>query len=269
MAVFEVLENQQAGVNCAFNGLLNEFLSTSPELDDTLSQAFSAIAQQDPETRIVKDLKSAVRMDVISNRIIHYRDISKLDGSPVVYPYLLYGTFNETDQAVLVLPYEEYGYLIARGLYYCMSETGSEFYDARNEILELCESEPEAIVKGWNDMKQLKAGSIQRRIDRDHFRNYEELKTQGIEAGASIRDTAAKTLGEVEDRAPYIREYVGRWFLLKKLLYVQYMVNKNIRASVHDGDIHKQRNQARINADEVPYLAYRQMWVIGTEAKNE
>ena len=74
----------------------------------------------------------------------------------------------------------------------------------------------------------------------------------------------AEELADLEDRAPVIAYYVVRWFLLKKLVYVQYMVNKNIRSSIHDGDIHRQRNQARLNSDDIPFLSYRQMWMLGS-----
>ncbi|MBR3202327.1 MAG: hypothetical protein IKF60_01935 [Solobacterium sp.] len=106
---------------------------------------------------------------------------------------------------------------------------------------------------------------IQRQLDRREFRNYDVLKQQAIEAAEALKVAATAALLDAADRSDLIRYYVVRWFLLKKVLYVQYMVNKKIRSSVHEGDIHKQRNQARINADEVPILSYRQMWTVGQE----
>ena len=49
-------------------------------------------------------------------------------------------------------------------------------------------------------------------------------------------------------------------FLLKKVLYVQYMVNKNILNSVHEGNVKKQRNQAKLNADDILFMSYSEMW---------
>ena len=54
------------------------------------SKAFAEIAESEPETQIICDLADSVKLDAISNRIIHYRDISKLTGNPIVYPYILY-----------------------------------------------------------------------------------------------------------------------------------------------------------------------------------
>ena len=230
-----------------------------------MREAFTAIAEAEPDVRIIKDLKGTVKLDAISNRIIHYRDIGKLDGTPVIYPYIVYDTVDGVDHAMLVVPFEEYGYLYARGFYYCLSEAGSEFYDVRNEILEISEREASTIVDNWNRLKTNKAGVIQRRLDKKLFLNFEELRSMAMKAGQALKEEAAQVLPELEERTWHIRSYVVRWFLLKKMLYVQYMVNKNIRTTVHDGDIHRQRNQARLIAEDVPFMSYREMWVVGTE----
>ena len=126
MAVFDGLAGMSAGQQCSYNGTLSDYLKENEVADEALLQAFTTISSTDPDVRIVTDLKGSVKLDNISNRIIHYRDISKLAGSPVVYPYLIYARYGEADQAMLVLPYEEGGYLYARGYYYCMSEAGSQ-----------------------------------------------------------------------------------------------------------------------------------------------
>ena len=265
MAVYEILSQQDENAEFSYNGLLSKYLAQNPELPDSIRDAFTKIAEAEPDTKIICDLKGAVKLDAISNRIIHYRDISKLGGNPIVYPYILYAKDEDADRAMLVVPYEPHGYLYARGYYYCLSEAGGQFYDVRNELLEVCSDNSEEIVNSWNRLKEEKAGLIQRQLDRREFRNYDVLKQQAIEAAEALKVAATAALLDAADRSDLIRYYVVRWFLLKKVLYVQYMVNKNIRSSVHEGDIHKQRNQARINADEVPILSYRQMWTVGQE----
>lgn len=265
MAVFEILNNQSAEETCTYNGTLSDYVADHDIPDPAMKEAFLTIAEQDPEVRIITGLKGSVARDAISNRIIHYRDIGKLDGTPVIYPYIIYSTSEKGDRAMLVIPFETYGYLFARGYYYCLSEVGGDFYDVRNEILEVSSDQPDQIVSWWNRLAGEKPGVMQRQLDRAHFRNYDELKETALKAGQELTEKADAELREMDDRSEAIRGYVVRWFLLKKLLYVQYMVNKNIRASVHDGDIHKQRNQARLNAEEVPFMSYRTMWTIGTE----
>ena len=56
---------------------------------------------------------------------------------------------------------------------------------------------------------------------------------------------------------------------MKKVLYVQYMVNKDILNSVHEGNIKKQRNQAKLNADEISFLSFSEMWRITPETAAE
>ena len=146
MAVYDGLKGMAVGQQCAYNGLLSDFLNENELTDEVLLQAFKTISSTDPDVRVVKDLKGSVKLDNISNRIIHYRDISKLAGNPVIYPYLIYAAYDGNDQAMLVLPYENGGYLYARGYYYCMSEAGSLFYDDRNEILEICTDNPDEIL---------------------------------------------------------------------------------------------------------------------------
>ena len=38
------------------------------------------------------------------------------------------------------------------------------------------------------------------------------------------------------------------------------MVNKDMLQNVHEGNIKKQRNQAKINADEIPFISYSELW---------
>ena len=38
------------------------------------------------------------------------------------------------------------------------------------------------------------------------------------------------------------------------------MVNKNILNSGHEGNVKKQRNQAKLNADEISFMSYSEMW---------
>ena len=57
-----------------------------------------------------------------------------------------------------------------------------------------------------------------------------------------------------------IYEMIQKWFLLKKVCYVQYMVSKDLLNSVHEGNIKKQRNQAKVNADSIVFVPYSELW---------
>ena len=268
MAIYSILsekiDSRKNGQDCVFNGYLEDYLSMEGDnLDPVLKNAFAAIQEKENDVRIVVDMRSVINRDAISNQIIRYKDIFKLTGKPLVYPYILYFTKNEEDPALLVVPYTAYGYILAKGMYYCMTEPGSEFIDCKNEIVAVSFENSEDIVRTFEELSTNRAGAIQRRLDNQNYENYEVLKEAAIKASQDIRQNALELLTDIEDRTRYIYDYVVNWFLLKKVLYVQYMVNKNILKTVHDGDVRKQRNQAKTNADEVEFLSYSEMWRIG------
>ena len=256
------LDSRKNGDDCNFNGYLEDYLNLDAELDPVLREAFTEIQKDDPDTRICVGLRSEINSNAISNQIIRYKDIFKLEGKAMTFPYILYTKKNEDERALLVVPYTDYGFMIAKGLYYCMTEPGSEYIDSKNEIVAICSNDPATIAKTYRDMFNLRAGALQRSLDNVHFRNYDELKEAALKAAEALKAEAIRTLGSMSEKTEQIRQYVIQWFLLKKVLYVQYMVNKNILNSVHEGNVKRQRNQAKLNADEVAFLSFSEMWRI-------
>ena len=49
----------------------------------------------------------------------------------------------------------------------------------------------------------------------------------------------------------------------------QYMVNKDILNNVHEGNVKKQRNQAKLNADQVLFLSYSDMYRLGKDTEGK
>ncbi|MDO4415587.1 MAG: hypothetical protein Q4C20_10975 [Erysipelotrichaceae bacterium] len=255
------LDSNNNGDDCTFNGYLEDYLNMENiELDPVLRNAFAEIQANAVDTKICVGLRSEINNDAISNQIIRYKDVFKLNGKPLIYPYILYLTQDEQDRALLVVPFSKFGFIKAKGLYYCMTEPGSEFIDCKNEIVAICSDSADAIVKAFGSLFSQRAGALQRNIDGRYFRNYDELKAAAVEAAETLKKEAPAVLSALEDRTEQIYEYVVNWFLLKKVLYVQYMVNKNILNSVHEGNVKKQRNQAKLNADDITFMSYSEMW---------
>ena len=75
-----------------------------------------------------------------------------------------------------------------------------------------------------------------------------------------IRENAVSVLAGLEDKTDAIYQMVVKWFLLKKVLYVQYMVNKDILNRVHEGNVKKQRNQAKLNSEEIKFMSFSELW---------
>ena len=265
------LDTRHNGDDCTFNGYLEDYLNMEDtDLDPDLRQAFTQIQADEPDTKICVNLRSEINNDAISNQIIRYKDVFKLQGKPLIYPYILYISKDGQDRALLAVPYSEYGFIKAKGLYYCMTEPGGEFIDCKNEIVAISTNKPEAITRTFAGLFTQRAGALQRGIDGKSFRGYDELKAAAVSAAEALKTEAPAALASLEDRTEQIYEYVVNWFLMKKVLYVQYMVNKNILNSVHEGNVKKQRNQAKLNADEITFMSYSEMWrTTGPEAEQE
>ncbi len=254
------LDSRRNGEDCAFNGYLEDYLNLAEDLDPVLKEAFSEILAKDENVKICVNLKAEINKDAISNQIIRYKDVFKLAGRPLTYPFILYVSGEAEDRALLVVPYTKYSFILAKGYYYCMTEPGSPFIECKNEIVAVTSDNAAKIVNAFTKLFTMKAGALQRTIDRDFFRSYDELKALAVEAANTQKAEAPAVLAALEDRTEQIYRYVINWFLLKKVLYVQYMVNKNILNTVHEGNVKKQRNQAKLNADEVTFMSYSEMW---------
>jgi len=254
------LDSRKNGEDCEFNGYLEDYMGVDPELAPVLREAFAEILSQDADVKICVGLKSEINKDAISNQIIRYKDIFKLNGKVLTYPYILYTTKDGEDRALLVVPYSTYSFIYAKGLYYCMTEPGSPFIDCKNEIVAVTSDRADKIVSAYAKLFTMKAGALQRSIDHGFYRDYDELKDLAVKAAGGLKAEAPAILSALEDRTAAIYRYVVNWFLLKKVLYVQYMVNKNILNSVHEGNVKKQRNQAKLNADDILFMSYSEMW---------
>ena len=254
------LDQRKKGNDCTFNGYLEDYLNLADDLDPVLRKAFEGIFEKQADIKICVNLKGAISAQAISNQIIHYKDINKLSGKPIIYPYILYLTIGDEDKAMLVVPYSAYSQIIAKGLYFCMSEPGAEFIECKNEIVAVTADSAEAIVKAFEDFLTMKAGFLQRRLDGKLFKNYDLLKETCVRASQEMAEEAQRELPAMKDREARIASYVTGWFLLKKVLYVQYMMNKQVLKDVHEGIVKKQRNQAKLNADAIQFISYSELW---------
>ena len=258
----EKVDSRKNGTDCEFNGYLEDYLNLGTELEPVLNDALTKILAIEPDAKICVNLKSEISQNAISNQIIRYKDIFKLSGKAMDYPYLVYADHEGEQRALLLIPNAPYSFIYAKGCYYCMTEPGSPFIDCKNEIVAVSSDKADVIVDTWEKMFKMKAGALQRSIDRRFFATYDDLKADAVKAAAELKEEAPEKLAAIsgEERQAEIYQYVIKWFLLKKVLYVQYMVNKNILNSVHEGNVKKQRNQAKLNADEISFLSFSEMW---------
>ncbi len=266
MAIVEILENKldtrRGGDDCEFNGYLEDYVLDIDdlEMDESVKKALKLIAEEDNQAKVCVNLRMSVNKEAISNQIIRYKDVFKLNGKPIILPFVIYGEKNMADRAMVIVPYEKFGYLFAKGYYYCMTEPGSDYANCKNEIVSVCLSSVNDIFDAYKRLYSVTAGSLQRSIDHNDFTNYETLKENAVECADSIRENAVSVLAGLEDKTDAIYQMVVKWFLLKKVLYVQYMVNKDILNRVHEGNVKKQRNQAKLNSEEIKFMSFSELW---------
>lgn len=253
MQLNEMIETNTA---VTYSGTLQNYLAETEFNDAELQRTLSFISAKHPQAHIAVDFRTSISADSVSNQIIRYKDVFKLPQDALAVPYIIY----EEDKALLLLPKEEGSYLYAKGIYYCLTEKGAPFTEYKNNILALSGLEPERISELYDRLFTENAGSLQRKTDRAVFRTYDDLKALAVKTSDDLHNRAPEELTAVQERKDIVTKYVLCWFLLKKVLYVQYMVNKKFLTEVHDGNIHKQRNQARLHANDISFYSYAEMF---------
>ena len=258
--ILEAIEDVRKGSNeCDFNGYLEDYLDTI-EQELSMYPVLKELFEIDNDLKIIVNLKMSINKETISNQIIRYKDIFKLKGEPIVCPYIIYSSKEDKERALLIT---EKDYIYAKGIYYCMTEPFNRFQEAKNEIVAISTRDKEHLLSVFKRLFVYRAGALQREIDRKNYPTYEEAKAQALTLAENLKTTAVAELAKVDDeisQEEIIYDHIVNWFLLKKYLYVQYMVNKDILKDVHEGNVKKQRNQAKRNADEVSFMSFSDMW---------
>lgn len=266
MTIFEILNEIQdvrhGGELCDFNGYLEDYLGQL-DRDAKEYELLNALLEMDADIKVIHNLKVSLSKTSISNQIIRYKDINKLGDYPLNVEYIL--SIKQQDQARAILLDEEF--ILAKGLYYALSEEPSQFNSLRNDIIVLPLNEDlDTVRQVYNSLFTVRTGAIQRRIDQKHLSAYDEVLEKAIEMANNTETiTKEKILEDRKNRNIVINKAIATWYLLKKFIYVQYMVNKDILRERHDGDIKAQRNQAKINADKIRFAPLSSLWRIDNE----
>ena len=265
MAIYQILEEikdvRKEGELCDFNGYLEDYLEMIESSEDQpMKEILHALFEEDHDLKICVNLRADINRQVISNQIIRYKDAFKLQGHPVICPVIVYGKQEDAERALILVKHSDRSYLYAKGLYYTLTDPYSFLADCKNELVAVTAESVDGVLATFRKLFSVKAGALQREADRNRFSNYEQLKKDALDEAEAVKENAETELRDAEDKEAMIYSLVVRWFLLKKVVYVQYMVNKDMLQNVHEGNIKKQRNQAKINADEIPFISYSELW---------
>lgn len=266
MAIYEVLKWKEEAPSTArhndfYVGSLSDYMQSSSNSYPDCNDIFQKMLDKDEELCVCAQLPIEISQKTISNQIIHYKDAFKIGENSVKAPLIIFWKNDDKDRAIL---FSDTSYVEAKGLYYCLTEPDGEFGNCRNEIIAMVLGEEfkSDILKAFDEMhgNERAVGAIQRYYDHKYLENVDEMKDKAIALAQSILDDAQQTLPSLEDKGPLINKTIGRIFLIKKAIYVQYMMSKDILASRHEGDVKKQRQFAKAYATEIPIVSLSALW---------
>jgi len=277
MAIYDILcevkDQRESGGICEFNGYLEDYLTTieGNEEKQELYAILQEILEKDDDLRICVNLRLNINKDAIANQIIRYKDSFKLPHGTIKCPCILYGSFQTMQKAMILTWGGKEQYVIAKALYYVMSEPENEYEGSRNEII-ACSMDATNKELPMDAMHRFfwqntKAGILQRQLDAKMFLNYEEMY-ETAQAMASYQLVNLKDiLADSEDKESSINTIIATWFLLKKFSYVQYMMDKNNLNRNHDGNVKKQRQAAKEKCDAIGFVSYSELWKLVKDLK--
>lgn len=277
MAIYDILcstmDQREANGICAFNGYLEDYLNVleKDEANKELLTLFQTIWERDHDLRICVDLRLNINKDAIANQIIRYKDSFKLPHGTIRCPYLLYGRYQDAQKAMIVTLGDQQAYVLAKALYYVMSEPENEYEGCRNEII-ACHIDPTQPQLFYDTMERFfhhhaKAGIIQRHLDSVLFLNYEEMYEIAQSMASYQLVNLKEILAQSADKESTINGIIATWFLLKKFSYVQYMMDKNNLNLHHAGNVKKQRQAAKEKCDAIGFVSYSELWKLVKDLK--
>ncbi len=258
-------DERKGGEDCLYNGYLEDFLHQEVEKNQDSIAFFESILEDYPEAKVCVQLRLSISKDVISNQIIGYRDAFKLPEKTLVIPYLILLQHQAQERLLVLVEPQESGYLYAKALYLCLTEQGAPFETTKNQLLAL-EAKKENI-EIIQDCFQMSMGSLQRRMDQNAFTDFEELYQKVLHEANLLSTTVYDRLDQVDDKGVVINDVIAKWFLLKKVVYVQYMIDRKL-AEFHQGDVKERRKEARSRSRRVPFVVFSELWRFSKD-KNE
>lgn len=257
----QILDQRKGNPNCEFNGFLEDYVASLEE-DHPQIQLFRKILEKNCDFRILVHYRFNINHELISNQIIRYKDIQKIPAYQFDLPYLVYGQNEDKELCGLILlEGKEDAYILAKGYYLALTEQGSILEAVKNQCVS-CNTEHPNLFKAMDKLHDdhLKAGAVQRMLDSDIFCNYQDLLevVQGV--SIKVQNKVKDFIKSVENKEAVIYPAVVHWFLLKKMVYVHTMMNRNLLLQDCEGDVRKQRHLAKLNSDHVQFLMYSEMW---------
>lgn len=263
MAIYDILNEIQdarkEGILCDFNGYLEDYLGRLEENHPDYT-VLNTLFELDNDLKIINNLKVSISNTSVSNNIIRYKDIKKVGEHPIVVKYLLYTNKPEGSKAIIL----EDNYILAKAMYYVLTENPSEFNEYRKDILVCSFENSLADIKNlFSSMYKTKGIILQNNIENVLYPNYDKAYEAALKMSEELeKETLEKVATNKKNRSVIINASVAKWFLLKKFAYVQYMIDRNILNTVHGDNVKEQRNQAKRNSDKIRFVPFCELWKV-------
>ena len=255
----QVPDQRSGAVNCSYNGSIQEYLE-STTLEEPLRDLFGQLSETMDESYVMVDYRFDVHHELISNQIIRYKDVQKLPEHSFLLPFLVYALKGDALYTLILVEGESVAYMISKGLFLAITEQGGLLESLKNQCVAANTNHP-LLLEAWHRFSMgQKAGAVQRYLDQAIFSSYEGLQEQLQAMSAQLQEDVKARLKDNGERALVIYDAVVQWFLFKKVAYVHTMMNRNLLLRECEGDIKKQRHQAKLNADKIQFLMYSEMW---------
>ena len=276
MAIYDILyevkdkREEDSGIS-DFNGFLEDYLSiieTNEEMKET-KEVLQALFEEDNDLRIVCNLRLNINKDAIANQIIRYKDAFKLPKETICCPYIVYGNFDGEQKALILTIGDKEEYILAKALYYVISEPENEYEGTRNEIIAMSVSKEtisrmlESVTAFFHQHR--KAGIVQRQLDSIVFDSYDEMYEMANAMAQEQKEHIKDILLAREDKETAIYQIIVKWFLMKKFSYVQYMMDKNTLHKLYEGNVKKQRQVAKEKSDAICFISLSELWKLTKE----
>lgn len=264
----QVLDSRKGAKNCRFNGFLEDFVD-SEFCPEVFKEQFSSLLSVSSNLKVMSDYRFNVNQKAISNQIIRYKDVFKLPPNYFDFPFIIYGNIDEKEFAIMISEGEtDVDYFLGKGMYYCVTEQYGLLESVRSQVLLVTVKHISELASYIEKIvhKNIKIGHIQRQIDSRYFKSFEQLREQVMQLSQDLVDNHVTDVLALKDRSAVIYRNVAMWFLFKKLLYVQYMVNRDLLKTKAEGNLKKHRTYAKECVDQVSYVAFSEMWRV-KEAK--
>ncbi len=257
MSIFSYLYSEKSGDYCEYNGDLKEYILCRDQ-DDPERAFLNAMLEKRPNIRVCVNYHVPIVETSISNMIIRYKDVMKLDRHVLICPYIFYMSDERRSNAIIVAD----DYLLALGLYYAATEKDGVLNEYKNFII-ASDKDIEHIDMIMASAFEKRPSVIQRELDRANYESFDVLYEKAQKKADDIREEAMSDIAKGIDRARIIQKAVTDWYLLKKTVYVRYMVDKDILNEVHGGDNRAQRAQAKRLTDGIRFVAIADLWRVG------